>query len=163
MHNDSPRVTFGVTCWWAPPLKTGGGRKNTTILLASLLLLVGCAAITGYDPTSYKTATDLKAEALVLIEKATDPPGPHKGAIDGLRVKLRQAWEYEKGKGSRNRFTSEQWRLMIDPQGNLLGGFLAKWESSGSAFGDAFLQGVSKNVGDAFDRIIELESHKVKD
>jgi len=30
------------------------------ILVAGLL--AGCAAITGYDPTSYKTATDLKAK-----------------------------------------------------------------------------------------------------
>jgi len=127
------------------------------------LALVGCALITAYDPTSYKIATDLKAEALLLIEKAKDPPGPHAAAIDNLRLKLRQAYEYEKGKGDRNRFTSEQWAILSDPNGALLGGFLKKWETENRGQSPAFLEGVSKNIGQAFDEIIKLESRKVKD
>ena len=131
------------------------------ILLAGFL--AGCAAITGYDPTSYKTATDLKAEALILIEKAQDPPTQHAAAIDSLRLKLRQAVEYEKGKGERNRFTKELWEILTDPNGSLLGGFLKKWETENKGQSPAFLDGIGKNVGEAFDRIIELESRKVKD
>jgi hypothetical protein len=74
--------------------------RTTGICCVILLLgLAGCAAITGYDPTSYKNATDLKAEALLLIEKAKDPPGSHAAEIESLRLKLRQAYDYDKGKG----------------------------------------------------------------
>jgi len=126
-------------------------------------LLAGCAAITGYDPTSYKTATDLKVEALILIEKAQDPPAQHTAAIESLRMKLRQALEYEKGKGERNRVSKELWSTLVNPNGGLLGGFLKKWETEKRSQSPAFLEGISKNVEDAFDRIIEMESHKVKD
>ncbi len=128
-----------------------------------LILLAGCAAITGYDATSYKAATDLKAEALLLIDKAKDPPGPHASEIEALRLKLRQAYEYEKGKGGRNRVTQEQWALLSDPNAALLGGFLKKWETENRGQSPAFIEGVVKNVSQAFDEIIKLESHKVKD
>ena len=131
--------------------------------VALLALLAACAAITPYDPTSYKTATDLKAEALLLIEKAKDPPGPHAAAIERVRLKLRQAYEYEKGKGDRNRYTAEQWALLSDPNGALLGGFLKKWLTDNKGQSPAFLEGVGKNVEQAFDEIIKLESRKVKD
>jgi hypothetical protein len=132
-------------------------------LLAGALLAVGCAAITSYDPTSYKLATDLKAESLQLIEEAQEPPKPHAAEIHGLRLKLRQAYEYEKGKGDRNRVTRDQWAVMTDPNGSLLGGFLRKWETENRGQSPAFLDGIAKNVGDAFDKIIEIESRKVKD
>jgi len=136
---------------------------QTWAAISVVLLLTGCAAIAGYDPTSYKTATDLKAEALLLIEKAKDPPGPHTAEIVSLRLKFRQAYEYEKGKGDRNRFTREQWEILADPTGHLLGGFLRKWETENKGQSPAFLDGISENVAAAFDKIIELESRKVKD
>ncbi len=59
----------------------------------------------------------LKAEALLLlIEKAKDPPGKHAAAIEGIRLRLLQAYEYERGKAKQNRATVEQWRLLIDPE-----------------------------------------------
>ena len=140
--------------------------QKSRVRLAFLLFFLsalGCALITGYDPTSYKIATDLKAEALLLIEKAKDPPGPHAAEIDGLRLRLRQAYEYERGKGDRNRFTAEQWAILSDPNGALLGGFLKKWETENRGQSPAFLEGVSKNIEQAFDEIIKLESRKVKD
>jgi hypothetical protein len=133
------------------------------VTLACLLSLPACSTITAYDPTSYKAATDLKAEALLLIDKAKDAPVVHAAAIETVRIKLNQAYEYETGKGDRNRISREQWRLMADPNGHLLGGFLRKWQSEDKAQSPAFLEGVKKNVGDAFDEIIKLESHKVKD
>ena len=88
---------------------------------------------------------------------------PHAAEIVSLRLKLRQAYEYEKGKGDRNRFTREQWEILADPTGHLLGGFLRKWETENKGQSPAFLDGISENVAAAFDKIIELESRKVKD
>lgn len=133
---------------------------------ASLLLplvLAACALVSHYDATSYKNATDLKAEALVLMDKAKDPPATHAAAIDSLTLKLRQAYEYERGKGNPNRFTVKQWELLLDPNAALLGGFIHKWRQANAAQGDALIEGVKKNVAQGFDEIIKLERAKVKE
>ena len=131
--------------------------------LALLCMLGACALISHYDPTSYLNATNLKAEALLLVEKAKDPPAVHAAAIDSLRLKLMQAYEYERGKGAPNKITVDQWRRLSDPEGALLGGFLKKWTGENRGQGAVFLEGLSKNIGEAFDLIIKLESAKVKD
>ncbi|MBI4369153.1 MAG: hypothetical protein HY547_02870 [Elusimicrobia bacterium] len=130
--------------------------------LLFIFLESGCATISPYDPTSYKTATDIKAEALLLIQKAAEPPAAHKVAIEGLQIKIQQALEYEKGKGGSNSLTFRQWEKLTDPTGGLMGGFLKKWETENAGQSDAFIQGASKNISEAFDEIIRLERHKVK-
>jgi len=140
-----------------------GSRGPVWAPLALALVLGACALTSHYDATSYQNATNLKAEALLLIEKAKDPPGKHAHAIEGVRLRLLQAYEYERGKGRPNRPTVEQWRLLIDPDAALLGGFLKKWKAENTGQSDAFLKGIAKNVGDAFDEIIKLQSAKVKD
>lgn len=137
-------------------------RAHWTLVAVGAFVLAGCALISPYDSVSYKNATDLKAEALFLIEKAKDPPGPHAAEVDRLQLRLRQAYEYERGKGEPNAFTVKQWEVLLDPEGSLLGGFLRKWQAENRGYGDAFLKGVSANVGKAFDEIIKLESKKVK-
>lgn len=127
------------------------------------LVLAACALISPYDPTSYKNATDLKAEALLLMDKAKDPPAAHAVAIDGLLLKLQQAYEYERGKGDPNRFTVRQWGILMDPDRDLLGGFLRKWRGDDRGQSPAFVGEKKKQVGKAFDQIIELERGKVKD
>lgn len=126
-----------------------------------LLAVTGCALISYYDPTSYKNATDLKVQSLVLIEKAKDAPGAHEAEIEALKIKLHQAYEYEKGKG-KNSETEKQWEIMISPNRNLMGGFLKKWMEENKAQSPAFLRGVKSNVEAGFDAIIGLESGKVK-
>lgn len=137
-------------------------RPSAAFLAAFVGFSSACAALTRYDPTSYKTATDLKAQALLLIEKATEAPAAHQREIDDLRVRVRQALEYEKGKGKPNQLTVKQWELLSNPSGHLLGGFLRKWEAEGRSQNPAFIAGASKNVSEAFDEIIKLESGKVK-
>lgn len=133
-----------------------------TLLLIPIFFLVACAAITNYDPTSYKTATDLKAESLLLIDKATGPPTQHADEIESLRLKLRKALEYESGKGKPNVITVNQWKVLNSPTGGLIGGFLSNWEEKKAGFSKPFLEEVGKNVGEAFDEIIKLENAKVK-
>jgi hypothetical protein len=55
-----------------------------------------------------------------------------------------------------------QWQLLADPNGSLLAGLLKKWEAQNKGFSQAFVDGVTKNISDAFDEIIRLEQHKVK-
>jgi hypothetical protein len=75
--------------------------------LALSFVLSACALTTHYDATSYQNATNLKAETLLLVEKAKDPPGKHAQAIEGLRLRLLQAYEYRSGRGA-TRWLSEE-------------------------------------------------------
>src|SRR5258705_6829974 len=124
------------------------GRLCAPLLLS--LLLTACALVSHYDPTSYQNATYLKAEALLLIEKAKDPPGKHAAAIEALRLRLLQTYEYERGKAKPNRATVEQWRLLIDPEAALLGGFLKKWRDGDKRQNDPVLKGLPPNVTGGF-------------
>lgn len=131
------------------------------VAVGFLLVLAGCTLISPYDPTSYKNATDLKVESLVLIDKATDPPASHKAEIEALQIKLRQAYEYEKGKAE-NSETEQQWAIMVSPDRNLMGGFMKKWLDDNTAQSPAFLAGMKSNVEAGFDTIIKLENGKVR-
>ena len=136
--------------------------KIAVFLVAfAFLATAGCTMISGYDPTSYKTATDLKVESTALIDLAADPPSKHEEEISDLWLKLRKAYEYEKGKG-KNTETVEQWKLMIDENSGLMGEFIVKWQSEGTAQSEPFRKGMKKNVSAGFDQIIRLENGKVK-
>lgn len=128
---------------------------------AVAVLVCACAAITPYDATSYKNATDLKAQALLLVDEATEPAADHRVEIETVRVSLQQALEYERGKGDLNALTVKQWQLLANPNGDLLGGFLRKWESEGP-LGRYFVEEKSKQIAAGFDEIVKLERHKVK-
>ncbi len=136
--------------------------RSVLISLLFSCAVAACALISHYDPTSYQHATDLKAQSLLLISKATDPPGVHAAEIADLHLKLQQAYEYERGKGKPNVITVQQWQILNDPERNLLGGFLKTWQTENIGQPSEFINGVSKNVGSAFDQIIKLESSKVK-
>jgi hypothetical protein len=80
-----------------------------------LFLLSGCAHFgfpTYYDPTTYKTLTDLKPEVGMLYNTFKGPGDPK--AIDAVRLKLAQTYEYEKGKGAQNAETTEQIEIISE-------------------------------------------------
>ncbi|HJQ85788.1 MAG TPA: hypothetical protein VKA21_16995 [Candidatus Binatia bacterium] len=133
---------------------------SRSLVVVAFLVATGCALITGYDPTSYKNATDLKVESLALIDKAGDPASQHTAAIEQVRTRLLQAYEYEKGKKTNNE-TARQWAIMVAPDRNLMGGFMEKWLREGPQSA-AFRSGMKSNVEQGFDTIIDLEEHKVK-
>ena len=157
---------FSRTFAMATDLRKPNHHRGRVLLILPMLFLVGCALMTHYDPTSYKTATDLKAESLFLMDKATEAPDAAQLAkIEDLRVKLAKAYEYEKGKEGPNQITVKQWGLLNDPNKDLLGGFLKKWEEkkgSAKGFSKGFVDEKKDQIGEAFDQIIELESAKVK-
>jgi len=119
-----------------------------------------CATVSSKDPVSLQNAITLKAESLALLDKATDPPDAHTSEINALRQKLQAAIAYEKGKGELNAISVKQWELLANPDGNLLGGFLKKWETDGTGQSPAFIDGVKGLVTKAFDQIIKVENEK---
>ena len=78
-----------------------------------------------------------------------------------MMLRVEKAYEYEKGR-PKNEITTQLWEMLIAPDKDLLGTFLKDWKEKGLL--GAYLVGEKKKqIGSAFDKIIELESGKRKE
>ncbi len=146
-----------------PPLRRLPKRVPSTVraALLGLLLLAGAACgptISEFNARAYEQATSLKVEALALMDEATGPYAEHADAVQHLKTELEKAHEFAKGRPN-NEISARQWRILINPERDLLGGFLADWQEQ-SSFSPAFVEEKKTQVARAFDTIIELESGK---
>lgn len=132
---------------------------GTALLGLVLLALAACGpAISEFNARAYEQATSLKVEALALMDEATGAYAEHAQAVQQLKTDLEKAHEFAKGRPN-NEISARQWRILIAPERDLLGGFLADWEEQ-SSFSEAFIEEKKTQVARAFDTIIELESGK---
>jgi hypothetical protein len=130
-------------------------------LVLVISILAACSnLIAVYSQTAYEQATSIKAESLVLMSKATEPYSQHAQQVAALMLNVDKAYEYAKGR-PRNEISTEQWAKMKDPNSNLLGGFLKRWEERGQ-LNPVFVKEAEAQIAKAFDQIIELESGKNK-
>ncbi len=133
--------------------------ERTALLGLLLLAATACRpTISEFNARAYEQATSLKVEALALMDKATMPHAEHADAVQHLTTELEKAHEFAKGRPD-NEISARQWRILTDPERDLLGGFLADWEEQ-SSFSAAFVEEKKIQVARAFDTIIELESGK---
>jgi len=132
----------------------------TTITAITLSMIVwSCASISVFSPEAYKQAVDLKVEALNLMSFATMPYADYEENVIYLNTELDKAFEFSKGRPD-NEISTEQWEILIDKEGNLLGGFLKRWETEGT-LSEMFVTEMQILVSDAFDTVIGLESGKI--
>lgn len=129
------------------------------VLVAATLTACG-PRISTFNATAYEQATSLKVEARTLMDQATEPYDRHADDVRALELKLEKAHEFAKGR-PKNALSARQWKLLKDPEGNLLGGFLTRWKDD-STLNAAYVREKKKQVTAAFDTIIELESGKIK-
>jgi hypothetical protein len=130
-------------------------------LLLMVLFLVGCPRqIAPYRPEAYDKATSLKVEALNLMDKATEPYAQHQAAAETLRLNLEKAYEDAKGI-PKNEVATHMWEILKDPNRNLLGGFLKRWQKE-SVLKKPLIEEKKAQMGEAFDKIIALEIGKSK-
>lgn len=129
-----------------------------TLLLVGLSLTACGPTISEFSARAYEQTTSLKVESLTLMEKATEPYADHASAVESLRTELRKAREFAEGRPN-NQISARQWQILIDPDRDLLGGFLRDWKTQ-SSFSEAFVTEKKKQIAKAFDTIIELESGK---
>ncbi len=129
-------------------------------LLLVLLSFHACSQISPYSHFAYQQATSLKAEALALMAKATEPYASHEKEINELETELEFAYEYAKGR-PKNELSTKQWQILKDPNRNLLGGFIKRWKEE-STLSSEFIREARGLVADAFDTISGLESGKIK-
>ena len=125
------------------------------------LIITSCAPpVSQYSDSAYRQAVELKVVSLDLIEHATQPFGAYDDEVRALRLELEKAYEFSKGRPD-NEFSTQQWAIMIDPERNMLGGFLRRWEERGS-MPEVFVNEARQNIADGFDTIIDLESGKIE-
>ena len=128
-------------------------------ILIMIFVLLSCSSISVFSPEAYKQAVDLKVESLNLMSSATMPFADYKEEVLYLTTELDKAFEFSKGRPD-NEISTEQWKILIDQEGNLLGGFLKRWETEGT-LSEMFISEMQLLVSDAFDAIIGLESGKI--
>ena len=140
--------------------------KYVIVLVACMLVtsawLTSCAIpISYHDAATYKNLTDLKAEAVMLVETFdTKPFAGNETAIADITLKFRKAYEYEKGKGIANNDTLKQ----FDEIQKLLNADIAECRENGNAaLGPKYFREAAVVLGQAFDIAIATENMKNKD
>ena len=124
------------------------------------LFIFGCSPIIStFDQVAYSSVTSLKVDALALMDKSTEDYSAHANEVTALQLELDKAIEYDAHR-PHNLITNEQWKLLSDPAGHLLGGFLAKWKREGKE-SPAYVTDKKKQIGESFDQISELEIKKI--
>ncbi len=140
-------------------LKPLPGFSVTALLF--LLFFTSCnPVISQFSQHAYKETTSLKVDALLLMDKATENYEKHREEADLLHRNLMKLMEYERNRPL-NQVTRDMWEILTDPEGNLLGSFLKRWENQGPQ-NAAYIVQKKKQVGNAFDQIAQLESKKTK-
>ena len=137
-------------------------KSRLTKIISALvfsLTIWSCSSISVFSPEAYKQAVELKVESLELMSYATSPYDDNEESVTYLKTELRKAYEFALGRPN-NELSTEQWEILINEEGNLLGGFLKRWEAEGT-LSEMFVTEMQTLVSDAFDTIIGLESGKI--
>ncbi len=132
-----------------------------TMMLTSTWLTSCSIPLSYRDAIAYKNLTDLKAEAMTLVESFdTRPVKENEAAIENVRLEFRKALEYEKGKGKSNNDTIEQ----LNKIQGLLNDDIKDYRENGNAtLGPKYFQEAARVLGQAFDIAIATENLKNKD
>ncbi len=125
-----------------------------------VLAIAGCASVSQFDQHAYIQVTSLKVDALNVMSLANDSYTMHEAEVHAVNMMLDKAYEYERNRPN-NSLTLELWDKLRDTSGHLYGGFVRRWRREGT-LRPAFVRESSKQVGEAFDIIAQLESKKIK-
>jgi hypothetical protein len=126
--------------------------------LALFLVLAACDTPPPYSEAAVQAATELKADSIALLQQANEPFPSH--ADEAARISTEASAEaLAASRIPGNGAVEEQWRLITDPDGNLLGGTLARWETQGT-LSRGFRDEVVGEVAQAFDTLICTEQAK---
>jgi hypothetical protein len=144
--------------------RTIGGRYICFLavcLMVTSTWLTSCSIpITYHDATTYKNLTNLKAEAMTIVETFdTKPVAANEAVIEYMTLEFRKALEYEKGKGKSNDDTIKQ----LDKINGLLNDDIKDYQENGNAtLGSKYFHDAALVLGQAFDVAIATENLKNK-
>jgi hypothetical protein len=126
----------------------------------TLLLVSSCGSLRApvFDQYSYQKGTELKVDALNLMDKATMSYDSEKTAIDTFQAELDKMLEYQKNREN-NTISYAMWKMIANPDKNFIGGFLKRWKEKGTLIGP-FITEAKGQVSDALDLILQYEGKK---
>ncbi|MEM6637244.1 MAG: hypothetical protein AAF667_15290 [Pseudomonadota bacterium] len=128
-------------------------------LIAAFLFVAACDPfISPYNEQAYRNATELKARSLDLVARSGEPYSRYSDEVADLALDVNAAYEYAAGLPD-NRVVTNQWNILRDPDGNLLGGFITQWRESGT-LSSFFREELSGQIAEGFDQIICVEANK---
>lgn len=141
--------------------------RRIAVMCIFLLVLIagaGCRALEPIGPSQdtkvKETAVNLKVEASNLMAKATEPYSQHQAEAEKFQSDMDKAYEYA-ASIPKNQDTAQQWAIMKDPNGRLMGGFLKRWKEK-STLSATYIQEKQRQIAEGFDLIIQLEASKPK-
>lgn len=124
------------------------------------IFLLACDTMSHFDAFSYKETISAKVEALDIMSYAIEEYAAHEEGIRALNKDLQKIYEYEKNR-PKNVETTKMWEILLNPDKNLYGGFLKKWQND-TSMNKFFIDEAKIQVAEAFDMIIDLENGKIK-
>ena len=122
--------------------------------------MTGCLSQSFFDDYVYKESISVKVDAINLMGKAAEDYATHQKDVEQLIASVQKIYEYEKGR-PKNVESIKMWEAMLNPDKNLLAGFMKRWEDKGK-MGKVFVTEAQKQITQAFDIIIGLETNKLK-
>jgi hypothetical protein len=135
--------------------------KVRLVFFVLILLTSGCSpTISLFDQYAYQQTTAIKVDTHDLMQMATDDYRLHSKEIGDLDKGIRKIYEYDKNR-PKNEKTVQQWDILMNPGGGLLGGFLKQWKDQGRLDSVYIAEKVTQ-IGKGFDQIIYLEIGKNK-
>jgi hypothetical protein len=128
-----------------------------------LVVAVGIAGCASQDGRILATTGDLKTGTLALMDKAIEPYSAHAEEIDVQKAQLKRLYDQERTRPG-NGPTTRMWAtlLQVDPKlpgSGIYPRFLDQWEKK-NVLSSVYIEDKKQTVGDAFDKIISLESAK---
>lgn len=141
-------------------------RINTTtlsIFLSILFLFSSCIAnrMVPFDLDALNMGKEIKTEALNLMGLASQDYTASADKVMNFKNKVTDHIAYEESRGEKNQTTVDMWKLLMKPDGNLLGGFLTKWQNDGK-LNPVLVSQFKNEVGKNLDKILSLENKKSK-
>ena len=96
------------------------------------------------------------------MDESTESYSSHQKEVEAVVLNMRKAIEYERHR-PKNDITIKMWNKMLDStaQKGIVGSYFASWKKSGKKSQD-LIDEFKPIAAEGFDRIADLESHKIQ-
>jgi len=133
---------------------------SISLFVLITIFLLACDTMSHFDAFSYKETISAKVEAVDLMSYAVEDYTSYENEVHELNKALQKIYEYEKNR-PRNVETTKMWEILLNPDKNLYGGFIKRWQND-TTLNKFFIEEAQIQVAEAFDLIIDLENGKIK-
>lgn len=135
-------------------------RYYIAYMVTLVLLLASCASLqtAPFSQYAYQKGTEIKVDALRLMDKSSMEYSSQTAAIDHLEAELAKMLEYEKNRPN-NQISYAMWKMMADPDKKFIAGYLKMWKEKGTV-STVFIDQAKEQVTEALDLVLQYEGKK---